>query len=371
MTMARRLAAAAGAGVLALLTVASPARADHPPEVALTSPAARDAPGPVTGTISVDEDEGQTLSEVTFAVVLEDPDAPNDPDDPCFVDLPTDKKVQTFDPAVKVTEASFDFDLDFPCNRAYKLLADVSYENPGVFDLAPAPREPAQEPAALSFSVAIRPVQVKGLEAVYDSATREVALTWAPNPEPDIVGYHVERSPAGQSRFTRISGDAVVTDTAFRDPDVGEGQIYRIIAVRPEPPEGRIESEPSRFVRSGPEAPDLLAAPSGPSNAGGNRSGDRSGPARPPSRTRTTADTGFDQALPFDPSRTTIPSEDLRPEPPGDAAVLAEFDDVSDDEQRRATLVPVAGGLALIVGALHLFLLSKRAGESDIPIVPR
>ena len=92
----------------------------------------------------------------------------------------------------------------------------------------------------------------------------------------------------------------------------------------------------------------------------------------PTGRTRTTSNI-FEETLPFDPSQTTLPA------PPGtvgeadegQAAVLAEFDDESSEDRRRATLVPIAGGLALVMGAMHLFLLSKRASEPEIPITRR
>lgn len=371
MSAARRLVVAAGAGLLALVTVAPPAWAEHLPEVTLTSPTTLDAQGLVTGTIAVDEAEEQTLTKAEYTLVP-DPEIyeSNVQADPCFVDLPANDKVKTFPEGA--TDTGFTFDVGFPCNRAYQLQVDVSYEDPEPLPLTP--RRLRTTSKMLPFSVAIRPTKVQGLAANYDAGTREVLLTWAPNPEPDAQ-YYVERTPPGEPRFARI-GDGVVTGTEFRDPDIGDPQIYRVTAVRPEPPGGQIEGEPSTFVLSGPAPPDVPPPPSN-QNAGGPANRDAGNPPAgrrsSPSGSRGPSSNIFEETLPFDPSRTTTIPPDTIPatEPPGDAAVLAEFDDVSDEEQQRATLVPVAGGLALIVGALHLLLLSKRAGESDIPIVHR
>ncbi|MBW3610660.1 MAG: fibronectin type III domain-containing protein [Actinobacteria bacterium] len=360
----RRLLAAAAAGVLVVLTVAPPAwAAQHPPpKVERTSPPTLDKQGPITGTITANE--GQTLQGAEFTLTSE-PGSSGPGGDRCLIDLPDQTYRDT-------TRETFSFDPTFLCNGAYKLVIKVFYENPGLIELAP--RQPAETTVTLEFSVAIKPAQVKGLGASYDAATREVRLTWAPNPEPD-TRYLVERSPAGQARFSPI-GAGPVTGTEFTDPDIGDGQLYRVISVRPGPAGGEITGDPSVFVRSGPEAPRPTAPPPSQGNSGGgSRAGGNPsrGGARP--QGQAPANNRFEQTLPFDPSQTTTtvtvpPQADETPE---DAAVLAEFDDErSDTERRRATLVPVAGGLALLVGAMHLFLLSRRAGEmSDIPIVPR
>jgi hypothetical protein len=125
-------------------------------------------------------------------------------------------------------------------------------------------------------------------------------------------------------------------------------------------------------VQAGPEAPPgapPAEAPgtgfAGPGPAGGGKA--------PKAKTRPTVDTGFSKNLPFDPSQTTVapPTSSSTPaSPPEDAAVLA-IDDNRDQGSRRATLVPIAGGMVLLMGAAHLRLLSKRAEESEIPIRSR
>ncbi len=378
MITARRLAAAAAAGVLTLLAVPTPAQAADPdPTVEWTTPTDNDSildeQGPLKATVAPGGAQ-HTVEEVEFELVPQTPS--NDPEDPCFVDL-DDQAVQPVSNGGMPQD--FVLDVRFPCNRVYDITATVPFETRGPVGLAGDVGSTSGEATdTVKLSVAIPPVEVEGLEATYDPGTREVRLTWAPNPEPDLVGYFVERIPPGQPGFSRV-GDEPMTGTSFTDPDIGEQHRYRVIAVRKGPGPRRIESEPTRSVTSGPDTPEPTgpdvpppnqSRPDPPSRSSGAGNQSNRGGSGTPGQTRTTSNI-FEETLPFDPSQTTTTTPQSS-EPPEDAAVLAEFDDdLSDAEQQRATLVPVAGGLALLVGAMHLFLLSRRAGESDIPMVPR
>lgn len=377
MTTTRRFVAAGAAGMLLLLAVAPSAWAAGP-TMELTSPKPLVKQGDLTGLVSVEKPDTQTLSEMTFN--LEPQSGPLASNDPCFVDLPEDEKFRQYEPGI--TEDPFGFDVSFPCNGTYKLSAFVKFVTQGVDGgLTGLANQPGEGNPDQVFSVAIPPVQVQGLKADYDAGSRIARLEWTKNPEPDVVGYFIERSVLDSTAgYMRIGGPQPKTETNFEDPDVDQEYLYRVVAVRRGPAPGQtIVGPPSLRRSAGPESTTPTNAPPPPTNNGGGgaRSGNSSGgaaasgnAAQAPSRTRTTTDNGFEQSLPFDPSRTTtIPPT---PEVPEDAAVLAEFDDEpTDQEEQRATLVPVAGGLALLVGASHMFLLSRRAGEDDIPIVAR
>ncbi len=109
------------------------------------------------------------------------------------------------------------------------------------------------------------------------------------------------------------------------------------------------------------------ASSSASSRASANRGG--GGGAAPARRgTAATIDDGFNRNLPFDPSATTTIPASPDSVPPEDAAVLAIDDDSTDEDSRRATMVPIAGGLALMMAAVHLRLLAKRAAEPELPI---
>lgn len=369
MSPTRGLAAlAAGVLGLGLLTVAPPVSAAEQPEVVWTRPTIRDnvldQPTPLTGTIT--GEEGQDIRDVKFDLVADSP--VESEDDPCFTEAPKSTVVFPDDRPVE----DFEVKVPFPCNGRFSITATVSYSNSLLIDL---PTEPIE--SSVNFSVAIPPAQVEGLEAGYDEGTKDVRLTWARNSEADLLGYFVERNSPGPSGFVRIGPQLLPADqTSFTDPGIDDEHRYQVTAVRRgAEPESRLVSEPSSPVVAGPERteptlPDDLPAPNSraPSNSGGSGSGSGRSPAPPP-RTRTTSNI-FEETLPFDPSQTTLPSSES--EPTGDAAVLAEIDNSSPDDDRRATMIPIAGGLALVVGAMHLFLLSKRAGEPDeIPVSRR
>lgn len=366
MTVLRRLPAAATAGMLALFTLAPPASAAEP-MVEWTRPTiAEDVlrePGSITGTIT--GEEGQGIENVGFELIPETP--ASGPDDPCFVEPPDSTLVFSGDSPSE----TFDLDLVFPCNRSYELVATVDYSDGSLTDVLGT----EAVTSSIDFSVAIPPAKVAGFEATFDEGTREVRLTWAPNPEPDILGYFVERNAPGPEGFVRTGPEMLPPDQgSFTDPGIEDEHRYRVTAVRrgPVSPQDQIQSKPSSVLTAGPERteptlPDDIPAPNSrppaPSGGGGSSSR-RAAPA--PSQTRPTSNI-FEETLPFDPSQTTLP-QSLPDEPPEDAAVLAEFDDEAPADQ-RATMVPIAGGLALVVGAMHLFLLSKRAGEpEDIPM---
>lgn len=373
MTAACRLAAAV-VGVLSLLAIAPPASAAEP-LVKWTRPSLDEnvlrQPGAVSGTITGEEDH--TITGASFEIVADPP--VEGPADPCAVE-PIDNIVYD---GVNRTE-SFEIDVKFPCNGVYELVATIDYEEPLVDAVGPVTMTPKTiETRPLRFSVAIPPAPVQALEASYDQASKEVGLTWAPNSEVDLLGYFVERNPSGPEGFSRITPGLLGADmTSFTDPGIEEENRYQVVAVRRgAQPDSQLAGDPSSWVAAGPERPEPTLPDLPPPNSGapsdpGGSSGDGGNTTRrpaPPSRSRSNSNI-FEETLPFDPSRTTIAPADTAP--PEDAAVVAEFDDASSDDDRRATLVPIAGGLALVVGAMHLFLLSKRAGEPpDIPMSSR
>ncbi len=379
MTFARRLLAVAAATcALSLVAVAPPSSAQTEPRLTITRPEGesvfreaepRDdlAVLVVEGTITADH----PIARVDFTF---DPGIDSDSGGGCEGELLTSPG-EAFTIDQDMMGGSFKYELTSPCNRSYTLRARIIYEEPvpPLEGFAPPPSDVED-----GFSVAIPPTRVRGLEATYDAASREVRLTWAPNPEPDVIGYYIERSLGdGDDRFSRISGEAPVEGSGFTDRDVNEEQRYRVVAVRSGPTGNVLLSDPSLPQTAGPapsrDVPNVPAAPRSPERAsgGGTRPSGSSGASSRPSSPARNQDNVFEESLPFDPSRTTtIPPQELA-SPGDDAAVLTEVDGASDEDGRRATFVPVAGGLALIVGAMHLFLLSRQAGEAEIPIVPR
>ncbi len=318
---------------------------------------------PITATISTEKDD-QNITKVEFELIQ----PLDNPEDPCFVEVPEDQGIQQF--TDKSSSRDVKFDVRFPCNGVYELKARVTYVDQIL--VVPVPTTDLADPP-LRFEVIIPPAQVTGLNATYDEASKEVRLTWDPNDETDLVGYRVERNPPGPAGFEKVA-DLGKEQNTFVDKGIDAEHRYQVVAVR-ESPRGPVAGKPSPVVTVGPDTPEPTVSKVTPTTRGTTattRSG--SGGNRPSvrKRTATTVDTGFSRDLPFDPSETTTSQAPPPPpstEPEGQAAVLAEFDD-DDGDDRRATLVPIAGGLALLMSAVHMRLLSKRVGEDDIPILP-
>jgi hypothetical protein len=250
---------------------------------------------------------------------------------------------------------SFSFAARFPCNRRYQVRATV----------APAQRPLRQEtPLVLNLwvAVAIPPAPTTGLAAEV-GADRAVSLRWdAAAHEPDFQGYEVRRSTGAE--FVPIGevgpGGQTFVDRAV--PPAGGQVRYQVVGLRPGPDAGT-----TVFADGGAPAEVTVApAPGGSSSSTGSDGATGangairpagSGPVQSVHRefrtpgvarrtTPTTADTGYQETLPFAP-------------PAGDQAVVR-IDDDGDSGQRQ-TLLLVAGGTTAFSWAMALRLLTRRA----------
>lgn len=374
MTSARRLLAGGGAALLSLLLVAPPAPAAEEPTVEWTRPTADNvylkAPEPLTGTVNGPERD--PIKSITFTLDPVDPNIGN-----CPASIPTDKATIEYN-TPEAPPFNFQVPVDVPCNRRYEVTTTITKAN--IVEGGSCLVNCDIDVPAFEFAVAIPPARVAGLAATpYDPATKQVKLDWARlGPEPaDFLRYEVRVDPPGagpdNAQVVPVGGDTSFVYTVA-DSDQGPHN-FRVRAVRDGPDDnGAQQTVPGAYsdnVQDGPEPPAGAPPPADESGLDPSTPGtNRGGPAAKP-KTRTTADTGFNKNLPFDPNQTTtVPptsSSTAAPPPPEDAAVLA-IDDNRDQDTRRATVVPVAGGLVLLMGAAHLRLLSKRAEEPEIPI---
>jgi len=82
------------------------------------------------------------------------------------------------------------------------------------------------QPVALHARDTFPPAVPGGLQAVYSGLAQQklVDLTWAPNTDADLAGYHVYRRE-GSGPPTRISTQ-LVTTPAFRDTNITAGRAY-------------------------------------------------------------------------------------------------------------------------------------------------
>jgi hypothetical protein len=256
---------------------------------------------------------------------------------------------------------------------------------------------------ARTFYVAA-PAAKPVLDAPKVNEARNTELSWSRNTEPDMLYYAVFRKDPGGSKYLPVGG-AVAQPTSgakvsFTDTTtsafVGGDYSYQVVAVRkgaggPWPAE--IASEPSSVRTATVPAPPVTtsttaaAAPPGSPAAGasptttakpGTTAGvdlsgflsTRSQPITlPPITVPEPPDTGFQGTLPFG---ARPPGDDVEE---GDAEAVLPDDSSSRSIISRISpgrpLVPVAGGLVLLLLAMHMRVLNHRikAGpEADLPV---
>ena len=247
-----------------------------------------------------------------------------------------------------------------------------------------------------TFSVAA-PAATPVLDSPKVTAGRTVELSWTRNTEPDMIQYEVTRTDPGAPRpvTATVAQPERGAKVTFTDPttaalDAGT-YTYEVKAVRRGAAENsKVFSEASRKVSASVPAvattttlnstvatsvpaggPTTTARPGPP--AGVDLSGFLSSRSQPiPVPTITVPeppDTGFSGSLPFGVG------------PGGEELEEGEADAVPPRDRRRSSsvvsidagrpLVPIAGGLVLLLLALHMRLLGRRvkaAPDGDLPV---
>lgn len=299
------------------------------------------------------------------------------------------------------TPRAFSATLRIPCNGTYTIVATaVTTDNNPVV---------GPEAAALDrrISVAAPAPTVTGVTAEGDG--RSVTVTWDDmrGEAPDLDRYIVERK-VGDGDFEEL-GQTSPDEQAFTDADLpaaGGEATYRVTSARPAPG-GMVTSQSSEEAATtfdaapadpttdpgagGGSGDGTGGAPGGGSGAGGPGSGGsgagatgggsgtgRSTSVAPPrvfsgtflppllrpvaqtlpaSTTPTTADDGFDDALPYEQEEAGAEDPVL---PDGAMASIT-----TDRAAGRGMAIPLATALVLAVWAFHLRLLARAARPID------
>ncbi|MDQ3680131.1 MAG: hypothetical protein M3378_06235 [Actinomycetota bacterium] len=197
-----------------------------------------------------------------------------------------------------------------------------------------------------SFFVAAPPKPPSGVTAVMGAA-RAVTVSWAKNPEPDIVSYRVQRS-VGAGPFQQIGE---IPGTSFKDAAVPPGGPirYQVLAVRRgKTPQETVVSAPSAAATVG-------GAAAGPTFKRG--SGNASGASKPvftgppqagPGAEAAASEGGFAEVLPY---------------APGEEAEATELGVNETTNNPNRVLAFVAGGLLALVVFMHLWWLKRQAEQ--------
>jgi hypothetical protein len=256
----------------------------------------------------------------------------------------------------------------------------------------PVPRFDESELSTVTrtFTLNVAPVAPSGVKAVVNQTKRTITISWAQNPEPDIVGYGVYRQ----------EGDALVerkivtpTQTSFTD-ELGSlpagTYSYHVFAARsnatgdqvlvsaPATTTGKVTSAPPTTTTStggaagvttttaaGNKPPAL--ATRGRTDLSGFAALLPSGGAKLPRASNAPApDTGFDENLPFDPDAR---AEDEPTVGDGSDQALAEEPLSSSDDDQPSSLRFMAAGLLVTVVLMHLLWLREEVNRDPLPAI--
>jgi hypothetical protein len=294
------------------------------------------------------------------------------------------------------TTAVFRMDATFPCNLVYEVRATAQARpSEGLGGSAPGPYV-----MPLLVAVAIPPEPVPVVEAVLeaDEDDATVTLRWDAGREPDLLGYVINRTVAGDTEtLGQVDAGArlVLVDTA---PPAGTSPRYDVIAVRDGPDDEieQVAAEPTSVVVDVPDAPEADDADEDddPSTDGGSSSGGGDDPVDPALagdattnenqgppdagslssvRVRgaqgrptppTTADTGFSETIDY--GELEDGEQQVATMPTGDNSVVALYDEsiTGSPWSDKETMSFVAGGLAVLTGAGVMLTVTRRAARA-------
>jgi hypothetical protein len=241
-----------------------------------------------------------------------------------------------------------EFAVPIPRNGRYK----ATISGPGRAGLLKTGRCEAIGQPPREFFVAAPPVRPAGVRAVPGPGKDTANISWNRNPEPDMLGYVVQRA-RGSGPFEQIGETA---EPSFRDGAAGgAGNRYRVIAVR-RGPHGPIPSEPSAAVGIG--------APGGVVSRGG-----RGAPAKPVDLSKFTRLVGQAERAAQGPDGSFDPNLPYGEETePGEQDEELGADERRDD--RRRTVGFVAGGLLTLAVMLHLWWVKREAEREPLEALP-
>ena len=303
------------------------------------------------------------------------------------------------EPTFSHTWSSFDAGL-LDYNGEYRIRAQATATD-GVFD----PNGAETTELARSFFLAVPPVPPADVDATFNENKRTVVVTWTGNPEPDLLGYLIQRSKDGGAygHLAEVEPGA----TNFTDDVGGDAgdYSYRVVALRegaqgindnPAQEYEALNSDPSGASSVTVSAPptSTTETPTSTATAGDGSGGaaetttstseqpafDNQGRvnlsnfaslldqarARPAPRP-TLPDPGFTDELPYGtrPPTTAAPTTAGRPDV---EIALADNDEELGDEERLRSMAFLAGGLFAFVLLMHLVWIRTEVKHAPLPV---
>lgn len=290
-------------------------------------------------------------------------------------------------------------------NGSYDITLKAPWEHAGLIGIAATSGTAAD---SISFLLAVPPARPAGVKTAVDAASRAVTVSWAKNPEPDLIRYEVKRAKGASTDFP-VVGTVKAGTTSFLDTTTAEaGGDYRyvLVAVREGAPGGSdLSSDPSALSADStakvpdPPPPPTTAAPAGTGTGAAGAAGAGTGtassvPANSPGalatsgsvdlsgfntvrnqtrsvtpRTVPLPDPGFQSTLPFAPvdrGEGTLTDESGDPgELAADSPQYRELGDDTSANDRARTMAFFAAGLLATVLLMHVLWV-----KSEVKRVP-
>lgn len=388
--MTKRFAAAAAVALVALAVWVQPASAASP-SVRIDTPGNQETLGDSTPTIT----GGATMSDGEILEIVASLSSPDGHPVPAAHRVTGDGR----------SSVSFSWTPSLPHNGHYTINVRASGEDQP-FDTNGAEASETSR----TFAIEASPATPKEVAVRADPDSREVDVTWRKNPEPDLLGYQIQRS-VDESEWS-VAGES--EENFFRDTSTAEDgglYSYRVVAIRkgasadsgvasppseaasttvPNPPGGS-----SNDSGGGSDGDNDSTGDGGPSGDGsgsgsgtggsGGTGGGTSGGARPPTISRSgrvdlsgfgslldrtvapqvqpapEPDPGFSEQLPFQPRTITEPAD-------GEIA-LPDDGGITDSGSDQAELLRFfAAGLLVTVILMHVLWL--RGEVEKVPLEP-
>jgi hypothetical protein len=250
---------------------------------------------------------------------------------------------------------------------------------------------PEMSTATRSFALEAAPAAPANVKAVPDQAKRTVTVTWAVNPEPDLIGYGVYRKGGDSPLGVIKAGDPTVFVHQLGSLPAGPYE-YEVIAVRPKANASCCVfsgvSTAKATITSSPPTTTTKPGDSGGSTATtstttkGSTLANRgrndlaafgallpNGGARLPNAPRRSeVDSGFEQDLPFAQKDAEQPvsgnDDDDFVQALGGRELAS-----SDGDDRPTSLLFMAGGLLVTVVLMHLLWLRDEVNKGLLAAV--
>jgi len=387
----RRFIALAGTAALALSL--APFGAAHAQDagnvvVSITKPAAGSVSGSVTveGSVSIVEPTVRSLDSVTVTLI---PAAGGDPYGTfCTKEFPVPDPAPGGAP--QVTEYSFSFTWNSArmpaaggseCTGTLPADGSLSTNNKYKIKVTAETHPIAEEVKrgeATSGELKLNntPATPSGVKLGYTKSNRTISVEWAKNAEPDVTDYRVQEcrvdkssKPCASDAWKTVADNYRDTKLAIKDDGPGIYR-YRVLALRPNADGGTMVSGPA-MAEGDPTEIEVKEDPPETTTTQPQVAGEQQAAPQPKTIVRPTR--RVERAAPQVVQRIVEEEPGYNTELPyqGEEAISGlPIDESGEGEGQRAILIPLAGGALLLVFAMQVHYLNRRANHALETVAP-